>query len=90
MSRIAIDWAPTETKAPPAAGTRSRSREEEFSLALERYIADYRRHHATLDREVCSPRNVLWPVFRGLVGWPRWSMSIRTIGEAANSALSHD
>ena len=90
MSHTSSDWAPTEIEAPPSGRTKTRSREEEFSLALERYIADYKRHRAALDREVSSPRNARWSFFRGLVGWPRWSVSIRTIGEAANSALSHD
>ncbi len=90
MSRTSTDWAPTEIEAPPSGRTKSRGREQEFSSALERYIADYKRHRAALDREVSSHRNARWSFFQGLVGWPWCSVSIRTIGEAANSALSHD
>jgi len=45
MSAITSDWAPGETEAPTARAVKC-SREEEFRRALERYIADYQRHHA--------------------------------------------
>ncbi len=45
MSVIATDWAPTETATPRTPAVK-RSREEEFRLALESYIAHYQQRHA--------------------------------------------
>ena len=47
MSVVTFDWAPAETETKtgiPAKATENYSREEEFRLALNRYIADYAAH----------------------------------------------
>ena len=48
MSAIVSDWARAETETPTAR-VANRSREEQFRRALERYIADYRKHRAVTD-----------------------------------------
>jgi hypothetical protein len=71
MSAITSEWAPAETEAPTARAGK-RSREEEFSAALERYIANYQRHRAATDRSEASHAGAARPsFFRLLVGWPR-------------------
>jgi hypothetical protein len=47
MSVVTFDWAPAETETKtgiPTKATENYSREEEFRLALDRYIADYAAH----------------------------------------------
>ncbi len=48
MSAIISDRAPIKTEAPAARPAKS-SREEEFRSALDRYIANYRKHRLVAD-----------------------------------------
>jgi hypothetical protein len=72
MSAITSDWAPVKTEAPLAARNTMRNREEEFRSALERYIADYQRHHAvTIDSTGRGAGNTFFSFFRRLAGASR-------------------
>ena len=67
MSAITSHFAPSAQRARPESEapkpTARISRDEEFRLALDRYITDYRKHRALMDSGEGNARNKRFPFF---------------------------
>jgi hypothetical protein len=73
MSAVTFALTPSKSKAQAAPFVRVDNeprREEVFRIALDRYIAEYRKHHAaTTDDPGSDAGHTRFPYFRTFAGW---------------------
>jgi hypothetical protein len=78
MYAIISDWMPFVTEAESEAPTdhsikinKKYSREEEFRSAVDSYMADYRKHHATIANKARGTHNTRFTFLPRLANWNR-------------------